>query len=271
MGCLLLLLYMMLRWFEQTQVFHPSRTFDADPGVTGLAWEEARFCATDGVKLHGWFFPAPTNTAPLGYTFLVCHGNGGNISHRLGVAKMLHQMGAAVLLFDYRGYGRSEGRPSEPGTYLDARAALAWLGRKGLPSRTVIVLGESLGGGVAAETALREPVAGLVLQSTFTSIPDIGRELFPWLPVRLLATIRYDTHAKLPQLKIPVLILHSRHDQLIGYHHAVRNFESAREPKTFAELAGDHNDAVWLEPAYAKSVTEFLAKLSSTAGPAAPR
>lgn len=256
-----ILIVVMFRWFEHTQVFHPSRTFEALPASTGLAWEEAMFTASDGTRLHGWFFPAPAQASQPARAILVCHGNGGNISHRLGTAKSLHQLGVAVLLFDYRGYGRSEGRPSEGGTYQDGQAAHAWLTARGFPAGAIVVLGESLGGGIASELALREKVAGLVLQSTFTSIPDIGHELFPWLPVRTMASIRYDTHHKLPRIAVPVLVLHSRGDTLIGFHHAERNLAAAREPKSFAELDGNHNDPVWEEPAYAKALSRFLQAL----------
>jgi fermentation-respiration switch protein FrsA (DUF1100 family) len=261
-GLLLAILYLVLRWFEQTQVFHPSRTFDASPASSGLAWEDAHFTATDGVKLHGWFFPAATNSSRRDRAFLVCHGNGGNISHRLGLTQLLLQTGAAVLLFDYRGYGHSEGQPSETGTCLDAQAAHSWLRGKGFPAPGIMVLGESLGGAVASELALREPVGGLVLQSTFTSIPDLGHELFPWLPVRTLASIRYDTHSKLSRITVPVLVLHSRRDSLIAFHHAERNFAAARRPKLFAELAGDHNDPVWEEAAYRDALERFLSSLT---------
>lgn len=258
----------MLRWFEHSQVYHPTQAFDATPAALGLTWEEVALTARDGVKLHGWFFPAATNSPRRQQVFLVSHGNGGNISHRLGLAQMLGRTGAAVLLYDYRGFGRSAGRPSEEGTYLDAQAAYGWLRERGFPTGGIVLLGESLGGGVTSELALREAVGGVILQSTFTSIPDIGRELFPWLPVRTLASIRYDTVNKLPRLTVPVLVAHGRGDTLVGFHHAERNFAVAREPKALVELTGDHNDPVWEEPAYQAALARFLARLP--AAPSAP-
>ena len=269
LGVLAIISFLMLRWFEHSQVFRPSRNFDALPGSTGLDWAEANFTATDGVKLNGWFFPAATNSPRGELAFLICHGNGGNISHRLGLVKSLHRLGAAVLVFDYRGYGRSEGSPGETGTYLDAQAAHAWLVARGFAPSSVILLGESLGGGVASELVLRERTGGLVLQCTFTSIPDIGRELFPWLPVRTLSTIRYDTLARLPRVTVPVLVLHSRADTLIRFHHAERNFAAAREPKSFAEVAGDHSDAIWEQPAYTRAMEQFLTELVALRKPPA--
>jgi fermentation-respiration switch protein FrsA (DUF1100 family) len=132
---------------------------------------------------------------------------------------------------------------------------------KGPPGTRIIVYGESLGGGVAAELALREKVAGVILQSTFTSIPDVGAELFPWLPVRLISTIQYNTRAKLPRLRVPVLILHSRQDDLIAFHHAEENFAAANEPKFLKELHGGHNDTLWSSrPAMLGALRDFLQK-----------
>lgn len=239
----LVLLPFMLRWFEHSQVYHPGRSFDTTGRELGRPFEEVEFLASDGVRLHGWFFPATVGSPRADWAVLVCHGNGGNISHRLDVTVALLRTGAAVFLFDYRGYGRSEGRPGEEGTYRDAQAAHAWLRHKAFAGERIIAFGESLGGAVATELALRETVGGLVLNSTFTSIPDIGAEVFPWLPVRWISTIRYDTRAKLPRIKVPVLVLHSREDTLARFTHAEANFAAANEPKLFGELNGEHNEA----------------------------
>lgn len=239
-----LLLCVMLRWFEHQQVYFPSRTLDATAQALGRPFEEVTLKTSDGLRLHGWFFPADTNSARGGLVVLLFHGNAGNVSHRLPFYSVLLQLGVNVFAFDYRGYGRSEGRPGEEGTYLDAQAAYAWLRARGFAADRIIALGKSLGGGVASELAVREPLGGLILQSTFTSIPDIGADLFPWLPVRWLATIRYDTRSKLPQLKIPVLVMHSRADDIISFRHGEQLFAAANEPKLFWELAGLHNETL---------------------------
>src|ERR1035437_1336658 len=184
-----LLIVLMLRWFEHSQVYHPDRVLTATGAELGRPFEDVRFKASDGVELNGWFFPAGTNSHRPRLAVLVCHGNAGNISHRLDTCAALLPTGVNVFVFDYRGYGRSQGRPSEEGTYRDAQAAYQWLRQKGFAGVNIIAFGESLGGGVAAELAARETVGGLVLQSTFTSIPDMGADLFPWLPVRWLGTI----------------------------------------------------------------------------------
>jgi len=206
----------------------------------GLPFEEVFVTASDGPRLHAWFFPAKPGLGRGHLALLLCHGNGGNIGHRLGFYKAWLELGVNVFTFDYRGYGRSEGTPDEEGTYLDGQAATQWLRVRGFASENIILLGKSLGGGVAAGLARREQVGGLILQSTFTSIADIGADLFPWLPVRRLHRIRYDTHGKLPRIDVPVLIAHSRGDDLIKFSHAEKNFAAANAPKSFLEIAGNH-------------------------------
>lgn len=259
-----IVLFIMLRWFEQSQVYHPTREVVGSPKVLGASYQDVSFQTSDGLKLHGWFIPGTTNESRQGAVFIVCHGNGGNISHRLEQCGRLLRTGAGVFIFDYRGYGNSEGSPSEEGTYLDAQAAYNYLRPKIPLKAKVIAYGESLGGAVATELAKREAVDGLVLQSTFTSVPDCGAELFPWLPVRMLGRIRYDTLSKLPDLKVPVLVMHSRSDTLIGFHHAEKNFAAVRSPKRLVELRGDHNDPVWDEPEFGKALEEFLKTVNAS-------
>jgi fermentation-respiration switch protein FrsA (DUF1100 family) len=253
-----LLIVLMLRWFEHSQVYHPDRVLIATGAELGRPFEDVRFKASDGVELHGWFFPAGTNSHRAHLAVLVCHGNAGNISHRLDTCAALLATGVNVFVFDYRGYGRSQGRPSEEGTYRDAQAAYQWLRQKGFAGTNIIAFGESLGGGVAAELAARETVGGLVLASTFTSVTDMGAELFPWLPVRWLGTIHYDTCSKLPRLKVPVLVMHSPTDELIGFHHGHRNFAAANEPKLFWEIKGDHNDPLADTKHFIAGLEKFL-------------
>ena len=255
------MLALFFRWFERNQVYHP---FPKQWAITGDAlgrpWQPIRFPTSDGLSLSGWYFPADKTAARSQLVVLVHHGNAGNVSHRLSLYRLLLDLGLNVLAYDYRGYGQSEGSPSEAGTYADGEAALAWLQTQGFPAERVIAHGESLGGGIAAEMALRHPdLKGVILRSTFTSIPDLGRELFPFLPVRWLATIHYDTRSKLPRIRVPVLLLHSRTDTLIRYAHAESNLAAANEPKWLREIDGDHNDQPDASPEiYARAVAEFL-------------
>lgn len=260
----IIFLFVMFRWFEQSQVYYPMRELEVDAAGLGRPFENVRFKTEDGVGLHGWFFPANTNSPRADWAFLICHGNGGNISHCLGLCDALLKTGVSVLVFDYRGYGRSEGKPSEEGTYLDAQAAHRWLREKGFRGECIIAFGQSLGGGVASELALREKIGGLVLQSSFTSIPDIGAEIYPWLPVRLIATIHYDTRAKLPRIHVPVLVMHSRTDDLVKFHHAERNFAAANEPKLFCELNGGHNETDYDSLAFGAAIEKFLKMVEET-------
>lgn len=250
-----LLLFMLWR-FEHSQVYHPDRVLVPSRETSGLRSEDVWFTASDGTRLNGWFFPHESEGRPGALAILYCHGNAGNISHRVSTCRAMVEAGASVLAFDYRGYGASEGRPGEKGTYLDAQAAWAWLRARGF--ERVVAFGESLGGGVAAELALREPVAGLVLQSTFTSIPAVGAELFPFLPVRWLSRIKYATLSKLGRIHSPVMVMHGRGDTLIRFHHAEKNFAAANEPKLFWELAGDHNDALADERNFVSGLGKFL-------------
>jgi fermentation-respiration switch protein FrsA (DUF1100 family) len=252
--------YMLFRWFENQQVYQPSTRLQVNGDVLRRPFEDVYF--QDRPKLNGWFFPANTNSPRAHLAVLICHGNAGNISHRLDLYELLLAAGVNVFAFDYRGYGRSEGRPSETGTYQDAESAHSWLRARGFSATNIIVLGESLGGAVASELALRQALGGLVLQSTFTSILDIGAELFPWLPVRMMATIKYDTRSKLPKIKVPLLVMHAPGDSIIPFHHAERNFAAANEPKLFWKLAGDHNDPLTAERAnYLKGFEKFLVSL----------
>ena len=266
LSCLFIVL--MLRWFEHSQVYHPDRVLTATGAELGRPFEDVWFKASDGIELNGWFFPANTNSPRARLAMLVCHGNAGNIGDRLDTCAALLATGVSVFLLDYRGYGRSQGRPSEEGTYRDVQAAYQWLRQKGFPGTNIIAFGESLGGGVATELAVRETVGGLVLQSTFTSIPDIGAELFPWLPVRWIAKIRYDTHAKLPRLNIPVLVMHSRVDEIIPLHHGQKNFAAASQPKLFWELNAGHNDALDDREHFIAGLEQFL-PMVETARPTA--
>ncbi|HKQ38137.1 MAG TPA: alpha/beta hydrolase [Verrucomicrobiae bacterium] len=243
----------MIRWFEHRQVYAPSCDIEFAPE---RQHEDIQFKASDGVKLHGWFFPGSKREH---LAFLIFHGNAGNICHRLHFYDAWLELGVSVFAFDYRGYGQSQGTPSEVGTYLDGQAAYAWLRQRGFAPENIILLGKSLGGGIASEIALREKVGGLILQNTFSSIPDVGRELFPFLPVRLIGSIRYETVKKLPRIHAPVLVMHSHGDDFIRFGHAERNFAAAKEPKMFWEIHGTHNGTIEADRAhYLSGLRTFL-------------
>ncbi len=251
---LCLLMYL----FQARLVYFPMRGIEDTPGARGLPFEAVPLRASDGTKLGAWLIPAD---APRGVV-LVCHGNAGNISHRLDLAIFFRKLGLSTLLFDYRGYGESEGNPTERGTYLDAEAAWGFLvNERKVPPGQIVVFGESLGGAVAAWLAKDRQPGALVLQSTFTSLPDLGARLYPWLPVRLLSRFRYNTREYVRQAKCPILVMHSRSDEIVPFSHGTKLFEAANEPKEFIELAGSHNDGFLLSgQASLESLATFLAK-----------
>lgn len=228
----------------QSRLIHlpgvPGRELAATPDQHGLPWEEVALEAEDGVRLHGWYVPGPGGEAAR--TVLFFHGNAGNISHRLDSLELFHQLGVATLIIDYRGYGRSEGRPSEQGLYRDARAAWHHLvDERGSPPEAIIAFGRSLGAAVAAHLASERPVGGLVLESAFTSAPDLGAELYPVFPVRMLARFRYPTRALVDGVDAPVLVVHSPDDEIVPFRHGRAVYDAAPEPKTFLRIQGDHN------------------------------
>jgi len=230
-----------------------------------LDYEDVRLRTSDNVGIHGWWVPA--KAAARG-AVLILHGNAGNISHRLEYLAMFHRLGYSTLIVDYRGYGTSDGTPSEDGTYRDAEAAWQHLvqARQVKPG-DVVLFGESLGGGVATWLALQHPPRALLLASTFTSAPDLGAEVYPWLPVRLLARVDYNNLDRIRRIAVPVLIAHSRTDDIIPFRHGQRLFDAASEPKQFLELAGGHNDGfVFMREEWVGAVATFLDRASSARG-----
>ncbi len=259
---LLLLLFglalfaLLLRWREPSMFYYPMRDMGLSPDKAGLKFEDVWLTASDGVKIHGWFLPAATTNAPA---ILFLHGNAGNISHRLDKLAIFHSLGAATLIIDYRGYGRSDERqPDEQGTYRDAQAGYDWLAQK---QPQIILYGESLGSAIAVELATKSPVAGIVIEEPFTSIADVGQKLYPFLPVRFLAKTKYDSLGKMPHLTAPLLILHSREDELFPMSYAERLLAAAgSQTKRLVELHGSHNDAFLVSaPIYHQALAEFLA------------
>jgi fermentation-respiration switch protein FrsA (DUF1100 family) len=221
-------------------IYFPSRELEAAPDQIGLAYESVQLTTADQVSLHAWYLPAAEERA----TLLYLHGNGGNISHRLGTLQLLNQLGLSILIVDYRGYGQSKGRPTEDGTYLDAEAAWRYLidVRRSPPGR-ILLFGESLGGGIATWLATKQSPGGLILLSAFTSIRDLARRHYPYLPTALVR-IHYPTLERLSRVRCPILIAHSRADEIVPFDHGLRLFENAPEPKQFVELTGRHNDTL---------------------------
>jgi fermentation-respiration switch protein FrsA (DUF1100 family) len=253
-------LRLLLLLFERANLYFPMRRIEATPGDIGLAYEDVSLKTSDGVSIHGWFIPAPGSKKGI----LFFHGNAGNISHRLDTIRIFHELGLNTLIIDYRGYGRSEGRPGEKGIYLDAEAAYRYMSsRPGIDPASLIAFGRSLGGAVAVELSTRKPLAAVIVESTFSSTAAIGKELLPYLPVRLLVTQRYDSLSKVGKITIPKLFIHSLDDEMIPFSHGERLFAAAAEPKTLHVMRGSHNDAFLLPGShYIENVRSFVETLS---------
>jgi fermentation-respiration switch protein FrsA (DUF1100 family) len=250
-----LLLFLM----QSRLIYHPQigRDVTTTPRAAGLDFEDVWLDAGDDVRLHGWYVGRENAQGVA----LILHGNAGSIALRLDWLRMFHDLGYAAFIVDYRGYGRSSGSPSEEGTYEDARLAWAHLESRGWKGEDIVLLGESLGGAVAAHLAARERPRALILHSTFTSVPDMAAQLYRFLPVRWLARFRYDTRAALRDVQAPVLIAHSPRDEIVPFTHAQALFAAASDPKRLLELAGGHNDGfIFVRPEWVRVLGNFLAE-----------
>ena len=227
-------------FFQHKLIYFPESELVATPADIGMEFEDVRFETRDGVQLHGWFVPAMERELVV----LFCHGNAGNISQRLETIEVFHNLGLSVFIFDYRGFGQSQGgAPSEQDTYRDARAAWNYLQEnKQIAPENILLWGRSLGGPIAAAMAKENNPGGLVLESTFTSLTEVGEKIYPFLPVRRFSKYRYPTREFLQDTSCPVLIMHSSEDELIAYSFGQELFDTAKEPKRFLEMQGGHNE-----------------------------
>lgn len=232
----------MIRPVLNSLLYFPSRVIIETPDRAGLDYRELRFESDDGERLDGWWIGARRD--PLAH-LLLCHGNAGNVGDRVLHAALLTAAGFDVLLFDYRGYGRSSGRPSEQGTYRDARAALrCLLEQPRVDPARLLYLGESLGGAVALELALERPPAGLVLLSAFTGIRELGRLHYPFVPAALIPDA-YPALRLIRELQAPLLVLHGDRDAIVPLSQGRALFEAAPGPKHMNVFPGlGHNDLV---------------------------
>ncbi|MEX0937004.1 MAG: alpha/beta hydrolase [Pirellulales bacterium] len=247
---------------ENSLIFLPSRHPEGFWSPDGLAVENATFHSADGTRLHGWYVHHENPQAVI----LFSHGNAGNLSHRAAIIERLNrQLRASVLIFDYRGYGKSEGSPTEQGIVADARAARHWLAeRAGVEEREIVLLGRSLGAGVAVDLAARDGARALVLQNAFPSLPDVAAEHYWWLPVRLLMRNRLDSLSIIDQYHGPLLQSHGTADRVVPYALGRKLFEAANEPKQFIDLPGlGHND---IHPdSYYRALDDYLSGLPDRA------
>jgi hypothetical protein len=247
---------------ERRHVFRPWKYPSGDWEPFELEYEDVTFKSADGTKLHGWFVPHQAPRAVV----LFCHGNAGNISTRAKTLKELNERhDAAVFIFDYRGYGKSEGTPGEEGLLQDARAARKWLARRtGLDEHEIVLMGRSLGGGVAVDLAAKDGCRGLILESTFTSMPDVAGRLLPLLPTGWLMTQRFDSLTKIPNYGGPLLQSHGDKDKLIPIAQGRKLFAAATGPKRFIAIKGGGHNAGRPEY-YHEALAEYFESLPAPA------
>lgn len=247
---------MLVGLFQSKLIYFPSRTVESTPASVGLTFDDLTLVTQDGVKISAWFVPRQDARA----TVLFLHGNAGNNGDRVAEIQVLHSLGYAVMMVDYRGYGKSDGAPSEGGTYLDAIAAWEHLTQvRGLPARRIVIMGESIGGAVAIDLARRHSPGVLVVQSSFTRLSDIAALHYPFLPVRWLLRHRYDSIDKVGAITCPKLFFHSTNDSLIPLGNGRALYDAAAEPKQFVETPGEHNGSGFMyADEYAIKLQEFI-------------
>jgi uncharacterized protein len=230
-------------YFGQARmVFMPRTEIMGTPKDIGLAYEQVKLTTQDNLAISAWFVPATSKDAIGKGVILFCHGNAGNIGDRTAYLPIFHSLGLSVLLFDYQGFGSSQGTPTEAGTYADVESAWQYLSQvRQIPPSKIVIYGESLGGAVATYMAEKQRSGGLILASTFTSITDRAAELYPFLPIRLISKYSYNSIARMPNIKSPVLVIHSPQDEIIPFAHGEALYKAANEPKMFVKIKGDHN------------------------------
>jgi fermentation-respiration switch protein FrsA (DUF1100 family) len=256
---------------ENRLLFHPVRAAEEWLAPPNAQVEDVFLRSADGTRIHAWWCPTPNWSSEQG-ALLYCHGNACNLSHRCqAIASWQKQFGTAVLIFDYPGYGQSEGEPNEAGCYAAAEAAYAWLvDEKHVLGSQVLLYGGSLGGGVAVELATHKPHRALVLVKTFTSIPDAAQDVCRWIPVRWLMRNKFANLEKIGRCTQPVFIAHGTSDRTVQYRHSEELFTAANEPKQFFTMpGGDHNDPLPAE--FFLSLTTFLGQCQAVTSPAAPK
>ena len=224
------------------------------PEEIGLKFEDL-ILESEEEKIHAWYVPAEEDKG----TVLFCHGNAGNLGHRLSTIRIWNQLGLNILLFDYQGFGKSSGSPSEEACYEDVEACYKWLEENGKLSKPFIIHGRSLGGGVASWAAINFSCDALILESTFTSIPDMGAHYYPFLPISLISSISFNTEERLKDFNKPLLILHGKSDEIIPFEMGLKM--AGQKHSDFLEMQGGHNDGFLVTPKYIPTLESFVEKL----------
>lgn len=234
---LIVFLVLYIRLIEKWNTFFPSKRLELTPEIVDLPFEDVYLTTQDGICLNGWFIP----NRDTDYTLFFLHGNAGNIGDRVEKLKLLYELGVNLFIIDYRGYGKSEGKPSEKGLYLDAKTGYSYLvEEKKIDSKNIILYGESLGCAVAIDLAVKEEIGGVILEGAFPSIKEMGRVVYPFLP-SIFFSKRFDSLSKISKIKAPVLFIHSKEDEIVPIRLAKKLYDNTISKKKFVELKGGHN------------------------------
>lgn len=252
------LVFFFVRFLERKNLYFPLQKIESTPKNIGLDYEDVSFQTKDGVQLSGWFISSENARAAV----IFCHGNGGNISHRLHNIKLLNSLSLDVLIFDYRGYGMSKGTPSENGLYIDTEAAYDYLvNEKKVSPRKILIYGESLGGAVAVDLAGKKELGGIIIEGGFTSVSDMAKRILPFIPIFIYKT-RFNSVEKIKNIRAPKLIFHSLDDEIVPFELGEKLFHAAAEPKEFVKIRGGHNDALFIsEKVFILKIDEFVKKV----------
>ena len=252
---LIVLFLVSIRYMERHSIYFPMREITATPGLVGLPYEDIYFDTSDNKTLNGWFIAGDEAE----FTVIFCHGNAGNISHRLEKISIFHGLGLNMFIFDYRGYGKSGGIPSESGLYKDIRAAYRYLTEeRKIPGDNIILYGESIGGAVVIDLAQEENVGALITEETFTSVKDMAGIAYPFMP-NIIFSSRFDSIPKIKKITCPKLIIHSVDDEIVPFHMGEKLFNAAGPPKRFLKIRGTHNTAFLdSEERFTEGIRAFL-------------
>jgi fermentation-respiration switch protein FrsA (DUF1100 family) len=252
-------LFAYVRFYERKGFYFPVKEIVITPQDIGLRFEEVFFTASDGVRLCGWFVANPRAKE----TILFLHGNAGNISSRLEVIAFFKDLPANVFIIDWRGYGKSQGWPTEQGLYDDALSAYRCLvEERGLAPDSIVIYGKSLGGNIAVDLASKAEIKALICDSAFSSAHDMARIVFPILPAQYFLSVKFDALTKIAKVTCPKLIIHAREDEIVPFRLGKKLFAAAIEPKEFLEVSGDHNQAIFAdEETYLDTLRKFLQSL----------
>ncbi len=244
-----------VKYLESTSIFFPAKDVEYFPSLIGLSFENIYIQTQDKLKINGWFIPHPDAK----YTVLFLHGNAENIGTRLDKLKLLHEAKVNIFIVDFRGYGESEGKPTERGCYLDSQAAYHYLVNiRQVPPENIILYGESLGGAVAVDLASRVKIKGLILEGAFTNISDMAKVIYPFVP-SFLISVKFDSLAKIKNVEAAKLFIHSRDDEVVPFKLGKKLYAAAKEPKKFCQIIGDHNiDFLDFEKQCLPVIEEFI-------------